>query len=294
MRPIALAALLLLSTSEPGPTGVLLLAHGGSDSWNQNVRSIADAVNHTMPTEVAFGMATRSAIQEGVDRLTQRGVSRIVAVPLFISSHSSIITSTEYLLGLRNEMPADLKIFARMGADHAHHADERAASRDGTLPVRVSVPVSMTPALDAHPVVAAIVTARAASIARDADREAVILIGHGPNDDASNEKWLANLRAIGHAVGQAGGYRSVDAVTIRDDAPPEVRKMAVGGLRDLVKRRSSDGRVLVVPVVLSFGGIEARLRGDLDGLAYTMTSQGLAPDPSLVTWVLQSVAVAVR
>ena len=58
------------------------------------------------PTEVAFGMASRPAIQTAVDRLVERGASSIVAVPLFVSSHSSVITSTEYLLGLRSEAPS--------------------------------------------------------------------------------------------------------------------------------------------------------------------------------------------
>ena len=38
-----------------------------------------------------------------------RGVTEIVAVPLFVSSQSSVITSTEYLLGLRVDAPNDLQ-----------------------------------------------------------------------------------------------------------------------------------------------------------------------------------------
>src|SRR3990167_6710262 len=81
-------------------TGILLLAHGGSGPWNERVLAVATVVNQTYPTEVAFGMASRASIQTAVDRLAARGASRIVAVPLFVSSHSSVITSTEYLLGL--------------------------------------------------------------------------------------------------------------------------------------------------------------------------------------------------
>ena len=36
-------------------TGVLLLAHGGSPQWNDNVRALASRVDKDMPTEVAFG-----------------------------------------------------------------------------------------------------------------------------------------------------------------------------------------------------------------------------------------------
>ena len=97
--------------------GVLLLAHGGSaQEWNEEVRHVADQVDLTVPTEVAFGMATKSTMQVGINRLVARGVTEIVVVPLFVSSHSSVIDSTAYLLGLRAQEPEDLKIFAMM--DH--------------------------------------------------------------------------------------------------------------------------------------------------------------------------------
>ena len=41
---------------------------------------------------------------------------------------------------------------------------------------------------------------------------------------------------------------------------------------------------------MSFGGIEQGLRKRLEGLDYTMTSQGLMPDGRVVEWVLQVVA----
>jgi sirohydrochlorin cobaltochelatase len=76
-------------------SGILLLAHGGSAEWNGRVTELAATVNATRPTEVAFGMATRANIQGAIDKLVARGVTEIVAVPLFISSWSTVITSTE-------------------------------------------------------------------------------------------------------------------------------------------------------------------------------------------------------
>ena len=99
--------------------GVLLLAHGGSATeWNEEVRHVADQVDLAQPTEVAFGMATRSSMQAAVNRLVARKVTEIVAVPLFVSSHSSVIDSISYLLGLRSQQPEDLKMFAAM--DHGN------------------------------------------------------------------------------------------------------------------------------------------------------------------------------
>ena len=96
----------LVSATSFAETGILLLSHGGSAEWNGRVLELARTVDQTRPVEVAFGMATRANIQAAVDRLAARGVTEIVAVPLFVSSWSSVVTSTEYLLGLRAEAPA--------------------------------------------------------------------------------------------------------------------------------------------------------------------------------------------
>lgn len=280
----------LLAQAQAPERGVLLLAHGGSEAWNQNVRDLASAVDRTVATEVAFGMASRTNIQAALDRLAARGVTSVVAVPLFVSSHSSVITSTEYLLGLRADMPEDLKIFAAMShggpAGHVMPADPNA-----TTPVVRRAPVRMTPALNAHPVVAAILGDRLAAISRRPSNEAVILVAHGPVDDETNTRWLADLRITAGRVATAGFY-SVDAITVRDDAPPAIRDAATKALRALVERRTAEGqRVLIAPALLSFGGIEAGIRKRLEGLTYMMTDRGLAPDDRLAAWVLEMAAV---
>ncbi len=270
----------------PRASGVLLLAHGGSSAWDANVQAIADEVNRTMPVEVALGMATRANIQRAVERLEARGVARIVAVPLFISSHSSVITSTEYLLGARRDMPGALKVFATMSHGPAGHDAHHGPDPLGTTPVASRVPITVTPALDAHAYVAAIVADRAASISRQPAAESVLLVAHGPVADEENARWLVNLRALGAGVAARLPFASVDALTVKDDAPAPVREAATRELRALVQRRVDEGRrVLIVPVLLSFGGIEAGIRTRLEGLPYTMSDQALAPDPRLADWV---------
>lgn len=279
----------LPTTSAASSHGVLLLAHGGSSAWDANVQAIAAEVDKTHPTEVALGMATRANIQAAVSRLEARGVTRIVAVPLFVSSHSTVITSTEYLLGQRKDMPPALKIFAKMShgaGGHAGHGGHAADPTDGTLPIKASVPIRMTSALDAHPLVAEIMRDRAMSLSTKPSAEAVILVAHGPVDDDENDRWLVNLRKLADALAGNRAFGSVDALTVRDDAPAPIRDAATQELRALVQRRTSEGRrVLIVPVLLSYGGIEAGIRTRLDGLTYVMSAQALAPDRRLVDWV---------
>ncbi|MCY3931381.1 MAG: hypothetical protein OXH70_06670 [Acidobacteria bacterium] len=144
--------------------GILLLAHGGREDWNREVLELASKVDAERPVEVAFGMANKRAIQQAVNRLAEREVTGIVAVPLFISSHSSVIRATEYLLGKRDDAPPQMEAFARMSARHAEADGGTDPGFDWTTPIETALPVELTGALDAHATVAEILIARALEV----------------------------------------------------------------------------------------------------------------------------------
>jgi hypothetical protein len=223
-----------------------------------------------------------------------RGVSEIVAVPLFVSSWSTVITSTEYLLGLRAEAPAALANYAKMnhaatgtsGTAASGHEGHTTAT-DGTTPVKSPVPVRMTSALNDHPIVADILASRARAISRDPANEALIIAAHGPNEEGDNRRWLADMESLAARIKQTETFGSLEYLTVRDDAPKLVRDAATAELRGIVQRELAAGRrVLIVPLLISFGGIERGLRERLDGLTYTMAESALMPDDRLATWVL--------
>ena len=293
------AGLGLIGTSQAAGPGILLLAHGGNAEWNAHVTTLAAEINRTKPTEVAFGMATRANIQAAIDRLHARGATEIVAVPLFVSSWSSIITATEYLLGQRPDAPPELVIYGKMNHP-VDAADPRAASNDGqahaghavaaidpTSPVNSPVPIRMTAALNDHPIVAEILGSRARSISRNPAEEAVVMVAHGPVGDDENRRWLIDMASLAERIGQTEHFASIDYLTLRDDAPKPVRDRATAALRAVVTRRIAEGRqVLIVPLLVSFGGIERGLRERLEGLPYRMPAAALVPHERLVGWVL--------
>jgi sirohydrochlorin ferrochelatase len=301
IRIIVAAVIALLPSvvsAQSASTGVLLLAHGGKPEWNERVLEVARRVDDSRPTEVAFGMATRANIQAAIDKLTARGVTEIIAVPLFVSSHSSVITSTEYLLGLRKDAPKDLAIFAKMNhashgapaaADHSAHAGH-APAPDPASPVTTTLPIRMTAALNRHPLIGAIVADRAKSISQAPQKEAVIVVAHGPVPDEDNRRWLEDMGVLAQQTKDSAPYASVDYMTVRDDAGPAMRDAATKELRDKVQAQLAQGRrVLIVPHLMSFGGIEQGVRKRLEGLDYTMTTQALMPDGRIAQWVLASI-----
>lgn len=281
----------------PARVGVLLLAHGGSaKEWNEEVRRVADQVDLSMPAEVAFGMATRSSMQAAIDRLAARKVTEIVAVPLFVSSHSSVIDSIFYLLGLRSQQPEDFRMFAEMdngsgsmAMDHGSMKHDPAMHSDATKPISSPVPIRMTSALDHHRIVAQILLDRAASTSQDPAHEVVVLVAHGPVPEDENRLWLADMSILAGDMRQQSHYAGIACLTLRDDADTHVRGAATKQLRKTVKKIAKDGETaLIVPLLLSYGGIEDGLRERLKGLNYRMPSQALLPDKRIVDWVIAS------
>ena len=296
LRVVAAGAVLLTASaafSQAAAAGVLIMAHGGSAAWNQHVRELAAAVAKCAPAEVAFGMATRSTLQDAVKKLESAGVSEIVAVPLFVSSHSSIIEATKYLLGVRADPPPQLAIFAKMSHDHGAAAAADVAQ--GSEPVRTRAAIRMAGALDAHPVAGAILTSRAEEVSQDPQREVAILVAHGPEDDESNNKWLGDMGTLAESMAARRAFARVEFQTVRDDAAPEIRERAAKELRARVERATSEGRTaVIVPLLMSYGGIESGIRKRLDGLQYTMARKGLLPDDRLAGWIAESAGLSCR
>jgi hypothetical protein len=180
--------------------GILLMAHGGSKDWNEQVKNVASQVDEEMPTEVAFGMADRATLQEGIDSLTARGVKQIVAVPLFISSYSSVIECTKYLLGLRPTPPKELADFTMddaMPGMASHPAAGAPPPKPSALPtpVKSAIPIRMAPALDRHPVMAEILEDRVAAIAKDPARDVLVLVAHAIRKMPSGSRTCGRSRS---------------------------------------------------------------------------------------------------
>ena len=292
-RTLLLLALVsaLLTPGVVGAQGILLLAHGGGDDWNREVLALADRVDSIQPVEVAFGMANKRTIQDAVDRLTERDVSGIVAVPLFISSHSSVMRATEYLLGSREEAPPQLQAFARMGARRDAGRADADPGFDRTTPVETTVPITLTTALDGHALVAEILISRAADVSRTAEEEIVVLVAHGPGSAEDNELWLDDMEILVDRMRPRTSFSRIEWLTVRDDAPDPVRSQATAELRAVVEGAVQEGKsALVVPLLLSYGGIEAGIRRRLEGLPYRMAGRALLPDERLSEWVLMQAA----
>jgi sirohydrochlorin ferrochelatase len=273
----ARAQALAQAKADPGPSvGTLIVAHGGGPTWDARVEKIAAEVRLPGPVAVSFLMgpgAKTHRFQDMVAELVRRGAREVVVVPMLVSSHSGHYEQIRYLAGEVDSLDETMR-------HHLHMSGiERAAP---------GVPLRLTRAVDDAPEIADVLADRAKGLAKDPARQALFLVGHGPNSAEDYAEWMANLRRVADTVRARTGFRNVLLDLVRDDAPPPVRAEAVARVRELIRlQHQLTGReVVVVPVLISTGKVSTeKLPRDLEGLPISYTDEGLLPHPGMARWV---------
>lgn len=259
--------------------GVLVMAHGGSKQWNKEVLAAIEPLKDEHNIEVAFGMADAASLQQGVERLEARGARRIGVVRLFISGES-FLERTEQILGLAPGAPQ------RSAAQAEHEGHDGGHSMEfWRVESQSSFAVSKQGLVEA-PEMASVLVERARALSRDPQHEDVLILAHGPGDDAENERWLAHLEARAAVVRQALSFRTVRVETLREDWP-EKRKDAEQRIRSYVDHASQTGRAIVIPFRVQGFGPYADV---LQGLDYVSDGRGLVPDAGVTQWIEHQIA----
>ena len=251
----------LSDTDVSGKQGVLILLHGfrdGDPQFKQAVQGYASI----FPTAMAPGMSMMMSdhIQLAIDILEAAGAETIVVVPMVSTKYNTMMRQWEYIFGLQDEAP-----YASVPQVHSN-AKILFASPPGD-----------------DPVVAEILIDHALEISTNPQKEAVIIAAHGPSFAADNEKVLAELENLAKIIKEDSDFAEVRAITLQDDAPPEIRDANVAKLRAMVEDADKRGlNVLVVTNLIGTRTIQSKLRKDLQGLDYTFSKKGLAEHPNFV------------
>jgi hypothetical protein len=259
--------------------GVLLMAHGGPPEWNEAVLESVKPLQSRYPIEVAFGMADAASLQEGVRRLEAKSVRRIAVVRLFVSGESWT-ERTEQIFGLRPGAPAAAAPSAPHG-DHAHAGHEGHSMAFFRVQTRASYALSVEGLADASDM-GEVLADRAAALSKTPAREDVLVLAHGPGDDAENARWLAKLDARAAAIRARAPFRRVQVETLREDWPDK-RASAEKRIRAFVERASAEGgKAIVIPFRVQGFGPYAKV---LEGLEFVSNGAGLIPHPAVTKWV---------
>ena len=267
--------------------GVLVMAHGGIEAWENGVDAAMAPLRDEFPVQIAYGMADAASLQRGVDALEAQGVDRIGVVRLFISG-DSWYERTGQIFGLVPGAPP--KPAAGAADPHAGHGAHGGHSMEfWRVDSDARFALSKDGLADA-PQMGTVLAERARALSKDPAREDVLILAHGPGDDAENERWLHKIDARADAVRQALPFRRVQVMTLREDWP-EKRAPAEAQVRDYVQRAAREGgRAIVIPYrVQGFGPYTEVLKG----LDYASDGRGLVPSAQITDWV-RSEAEALR
>jgi len=263
--------------------GVLVMAHGGGAEWNRAVEAMLEPLRADHPLEIAFGMADPATMQEAVSKLEAKGVTRIGVVRLFISGESWR-ERTEQILGLRPGAPPRPAAGAHAGhGDHGSHAGHGMALWRVDSRARFAL---SDEGLAEAPEMGAVLAERARALSRDPRRESVLILAHGPEDDAENARWIQRIEQRAQAVRALAPFRSVRVETLREDWP-EKRAASEARIRAFVQEAARDGgTAIVIPYrVQGFGPYAEVLRG----LTYVSDGRGLLPSGEVERWVRRQV-----
>jgi sirohydrochlorin cobaltochelatase len=322
-----LASFNFYEISAQNKVGVLVLAHGGNENWNKTVGETVEPLRKDYVVEVAFGMADPKTMQTGIDNLENKGVDKIIVVPLFISSFSPIIRQNEYLLGYRKELADEPMIMDHSSDGHSqmdhsqmnnmssdmqqnnsedhsgnyikhitnHNMEEmhHSSKKVELKPLDIKEKIYFTEALDDHPLVSEIIADRIKELSKSPKDETVILVAHGPNDEDDNKNWVKTMESTTDKLRKEfsgeNKFRNIFCTTVRDDAPKEIYEMAKENLRSLVRQAAKDGDVIIVPLLLSQGGIEKGIVKRLEGLDYVWNGKTLLPDKKITEFLMISI-----
>lgn len=261
-------------------TGLLIVAHGADSGWNANVRATVSQVQWAHgPVTVAFLMgseAESASWTSGINALANKGVSRVIAVPLMVSTHGSHVEQIRFYAGEIAALPKELEaMMAQMGHAHTGHMPN-------------AVPVVTTRALDDAPELGDALYERWKGLP-DADRRRpLMLVAHGPNDSASAVLWERDILKTSSRLEALVSPHPTRVALLRDDAPAPVRARAVAAMRDTIAAlagRSHDS-VTVLPVLISTGDVNrVKIPADIAGLPVRYQPVGLAPTAALARWI---------
>ncbi|MGI9308722.1 MAG: hypothetical protein ACR2P6_05640 [Gammaproteobacteria bacterium] len=248
-----------------GDRAVLILAHGFGDHGDQTIVTQSQPLAGEKPTAFAFGMSMMmsSHIQNAIDDLETAGAREIVVVPAVSTRYNTLMRQWQYIFG---------------------ELDEPAYATVDRVSSDAEMCLGWPP--EDHPLIAEIVLDYSLEMSKSQPDEVLIIVAHGPSFEADNKKELAMLSRLSEYIDERTEFASVTAVTLQDDAPPEIRDANVQNLRNLVAGADATGkRALIATKLIGTRVVQAQLQRDLNGLNYTFNRRGLSQHDNFMLWV---------
>jgi len=272
---VVLSALLVFALCAPrvvsakSDIGVLVLAVGGSSPWTRMVKKTGKQAELPYPTRVFFGYGRSVSevrkLRKHIRWFEAKGINSVLVIPLITSPHSRAVRQWRYLLD-EDVRPGYIQT--------------------PFFPIHHRLDLQFAGTLNDDNIVADILFESAQAISTHPELETLFIVARGSPSDLDNSKWNAILKRLAQRVADRGSFERVVGLTVRDHTPPRHQENPEPTLREWVESiEKSGGRVLIVPLILSPGGVEHRILVELRGLTYTFNSKTLLPDYRISQWI---------
>ena len=250
--------------------GVLIMAHGYGPGGDLDLFNSAQSVGMIYQTTLSMGMSmmTSSHVICSVNEMVHNNVDKIFVVPVSSTAHNTLVRQWNYIFSLE---------------ENYAYADVEQINNEKIVMLE---PISDD--LYAKKIILEYTN----EISSDPSNEVLIIIAHGPIDQADNEIELDLMNNIGDYIKQHTSIKTVKAFTLQDDAPKEIRDRNLENIKSFMKSSKDEGkRVLMVSNLMSGQGIQRKLAKDFEGFDYTFNSKGLLTHPYYIEWIKESVAI---
>lgn len=249
--------------------GVIVISHGAPmPAWNDGVLDLIKSVKSPYPLEVAFlDYDAEKTLKKSIKRLEDKGIQEILLVHLSPSSYSEHHEEIKYLIGIRNNLGI-----------YTEEADPPIKS--------IVTKFVVSPCMDNHPLVTDILADYVRELSQDPEKESLILLGHGPIEELMNIMWVKQLKNIGREIQKRIRFREIVCMTLRNDSADLIREQAAEDLREVAKRLSDYGRVIVVVNALGAMMVQQEAQRILQGIpSVVISTKGVASHPKAVEWI---------
>lgn len=263
---ILLFALGVQAAAEAAPikVGFLVIAPDRGYLGNKEISSLVAEFNQTYPAALGFVGRDEAGVEgdyasyltRAVRTLKEAGVTRIVAIPLFVSESDPLLARVKALL----------------------------PTYAGELPVR------WTSAMSHDHLIGQIVLDRVTALSEHPETERVILIGAGAVDGASEQAMKTELHRLLAYVNHYRAFRETEAVILYERDADRARQKNDAALARIMSHAAKAGRTLVIPVFIgpkldSSMSLSAWLRTQFGNTRVAYRPEELLPHPNVLLWL---------
>jgi sirohydrochlorin ferrochelatase len=266
---ILLFALGVQAAAEAAPSkvGFLVLAPDRGYLGNKETSSLVDEFKQTYPAALGFVGRDEAGVEgdyasyltRAVRTLKEAGVTRIVAIPLFVSESDPLLARVKALL----------------------------PTYAGEFPVR------WTSAMSHDYLIGQIVLDRVTALSEHPETERVILVGAGAVDEASEQAMKTELHRLLAYVNRYRAFRETEAVILYERDADRARKKNDAALARIMSHAAKAGRTLVIPTFIgpkldSSMSLSAWLGTQFGNTRVAYRPEELLPHPNVLLWLMKT------